>query len=376
MDALYYTSSNTTTDWDTTDPSNHSLIPGTGVSYADPEILALLALGSVGFILNITIISLASRRPAFTQVPVRSLVISLGSANLYVIFFCMFINAAWHSIGGWFDGDCRFYRTVEAFSINAGAYIAVAWAVDRCRSCVVQKPEKNALGTPVKKPRHLTKLVIAAWALAVLLALQHLVVVPSEVSQVDVNHTVPVRVPATMDCVSRGHYYPPWKQIVVDMVSISTTFLIPVFFIVCCLVALLVHYIRLKRNKTERPRTKLGVRRFHSSFDDEAVLDNRHIVRLTVALALAFIVFWGSYYTVLIIKVVGWIDVSLAITSILYMIGLGYSLASPIIYLSFHLWRTAYCGKDAYGLERSASTIRERIEMLHKNQLSRRFDDL
>lgn len=82
----------------------------------DPEIIiTLLAMASIGFILNVAVISIASRRPAFTQVPVKSLVVSLGTANLYLITFCMVLNAAWHTVGVWFDGDCRFYRTVEAF---------------------------------------------------------------------------------------------------------------------------------------------------------------------------------------------------------------------------------------------------------------------
>lgn len=149
------------------------------VDYADPEILTLLAMGSIGFILNIAVISIASRRPAFLQVPVKSLIISLGTANLYIIAFCMMMNAAWTTIGVWFSGDCRFFKTIEAFCLNAAAYIVVAWSVDRSRSCIVRPSEKNVLGASVKKPRHLTKLVIASWVLAVLLSLQHVSAVRS-----------------------------------------------------------------------------------------------------------------------------------------------------------------------------------------------------
>ena len=50
--------------------------------------------------------------------------------------------------------------------------------------------------------------------------------------------------PAKMACVSRGLFYPPWKQMVVEFTSISTTYLIPVAFILGCLAALLVNQIR------------------------------------------------------------------------------------------------------------------------------------
>jgi hypothetical protein len=69
---------------------------------------------------------------------------------------------------------CRFFRTVEAFSLNAAAYVVVAWTVDRCRSCMVYQVEKETPDhSASRKPRHLTKLVIATWVLAILLSLQH-----------------------------------------------------------------------------------------------------------------------------------------------------------------------------------------------------------
>lgn len=100
---------------------NESITIAHHVEYTDPEILAVLGMGSFGFILNIAVISIASRRPAFFQVPVKSLVISLGSANLFIIVVCMLLNAAWYSLRNVFGQDCRFFKTLEAFSLNAAA---------------------------------------------------------------------------------------------------------------------------------------------------------------------------------------------------------------------------------------------------------------
>lgn len=352
---------------------NESIAIAHHVEYTDPEILAVLGMGSFGFILNIAVISIASRRPAFFQVPVKSLVISLGSANLFIILVCMMLNAAWYSMRSVFGSDCRFFRTLEAFSLNAAAYVVVAWVVDRCRSCMVYSADKTPPEPSVRKPRHLTKLIIATWVLALLMSLQHVIVVPSDVD-IELNVTVLNDLkPAKMACVSRGLFYPPWKQMVVEFTSISTTYLIPVAFILGCLAALLVNQIR--KSKTNDDPSRAPLRRFYS-YDAEAETDSRFITAFTICLAVLFITIWGPYYFALIAKISGAVDIDVSITTIFYLAGLAYPLASPVLYLNFHLFRSANCCRDPAQLGRSSSTIRERIEMLQRNQISRRFDDL
>ncbi|GAU95944.1 hypothetical protein RvY_07461 [Ramazzottius varieornatus] len=352
---------------------NESITIAHHVEYTDPEILAVLGMGSFGFILNIAVISIASRRPAFFQVPVKSLVISLGSANLFIIVVCMLLNAAWYSLRSVFGQDCRFFKTLEAFSLNAAAYVVVAWVIDRCRSCMVYSAEKLPPEPSVRKPRHLTKLIIATWVLALLMSLQHVIVVPFDV-ELDVNETLLNELkPAKMACVSRGIFYPPWKQMIVEFTSICTTYLIPVAFIVGCLAALLVNQIRKTRKSGDGSRAPL--RRFYS-YDDEASADSRFITAFTICLAVLFITIWGPYYFALIAKISGSVDVDVSLSTIFYLAGLAYPLASPVLYLNFHLFRSANCCRDPSQLGRSSSTIRERIEMLQRNQLSRRFDDL
>lgn len=51
--------------------------------------------------------------------------------------------------------------------------VVVAWVIDRCRSCMVYSAEKIPAEPSVRKPRHLTKLIIATWVLALLMSLQH-----------------------------------------------------------------------------------------------------------------------------------------------------------------------------------------------------------
>ncbi|OQV15636.1 hypothetical protein BV898_10223 [Hypsibius exemplaris] len=347
--------------------SNETIHVAHHVEYTDPEILAVLAMGAVGFILNIAVISIASRRPAFFQVPVKSLVISLGSANLFIITFCMTLNAAWHSLGFWFGSDCRFFKTMEAFSLNAAAYIVVAWAVDRCRSCMVYSTDKiTGDHSNVRKPRHLTKLVIATWTLAVLLAIQHVIVMPLE-QEVIVNATASHLRPAKMACVSRGLFSPPWKQMVVEFISVATTFLIPVTFIVGCLAALMVNYFR--RLRKQDPDHSQPIRRFHS-YDEEVQSDSKYISVFTTLLAVIYIALFGPYFFSLVVKISGWVDVDVSTTTIFYLVGLSYALVSPILYLILH------CCRDPTKLARSSSTIRERIGMLQQSELTRPFDDL
>jgi ABC-type Co2+ transport system permease subunit len=72
------------------------------------------------------------------------------------------------------------------------------------------------------------------------------IVMPLE-QDVAINGTSADLQPAKMACVSRGLFAPHWKQMIVEFISIATTFVIPVAFIVGCLAALMVNYFRRLR---------------------------------------------------------------------------------------------------------------------------------
>lgn len=128
------------------------------------KMVALLVMASLALIGNSTTLWVMWKRRA-RRSTITTLIINLAVADIFVVFFCMLVDAAWAYSVSWKGGAflCKFLKFMQVYSLYVSTYILVVISLDRCQAVVYPMSR-------LKPGKRIKVMLGAVWIGSVLLA--------------------------------------------------------------------------------------------------------------------------------------------------------------------------------------------------------------
>ncbi|KAJ0056326.1 hypothetical protein NL108_004614 [Boleophthalmus pectinirostris] len=248
---------------------------------------------------------------------VRVLIINLTVADLLVTFIVMPVDAFWNITVQWLAGDitCRLLMFLKLQAMYSCAFVTVVISLDR------QSAILNPLAINKARKRNQVMLTVA-WGMSLVLS----------VPQLFLFHSVTICHPVHFtQCTTRGSFDLQWHETAYNMFTFSCLFLLPLVIMITCYTRIFCEISkRLKRDNL--PPNEMHLRCSKNNIPRARM----KTLKMSIVIVVSFIVCWTPYY---LLGLWYWFfpddlegKVSLSLTHILFVFGLGNACLDPIIY--------------------------------------------
>ncbi|OQV24849.1 putative Gonadotropin-releasing hormone receptor [Hypsibius exemplaris] len=312
------------------------------VHHRNVEAKVLFVCFGLGILFNVPIsVLLLTKRYFHKQFfgNIDLLILHLSIADSLVAIFCGLADAIWKLTYQWLAGNftCKAVKFMQMLSLYASTFIITAINIDRCM--VISRPL-----TRVRQHAFVKIMLLGGWLLAVICSTPQLQIFRVEKAPFQVDgHDL-------WQCCTHGAYSEPWQETAYTMATFAVIFAIPLGVI---LVSYSIIWCHLRRNTSYlmTPEATMHRRRGSSRARADSVreLTMRRAARnafwISLLVILTFIACWAPYHIAMIYFVFAHgADVNGAVSNAvenIFLFGMSNSIANPVIYGAFHLFRNS-----------------------------------